>query len=130
MRYLLIALCLLSAPAVAQPSMSASEFEAYVQGKTLFFAADGRQYGVEQYLPDRRVRWSFLDGQCKDGIWYENAQQICFVYEGSPDPQCWSFFLSAEGLTAKFGNEPEGRVLYEIGSADQDMICLGPEVGV
>ncbi len=110
--------------------MSASEFESYTQGKTLFFAADGRRYGVEEYLPDRRVRWSFMDGQCKEGTWFEDAGQICFEYEDSPTPQCWSFYLSGNGLTAQFENEPDGTVLYEIQAANEEMVCLGPEIGV
>ncbi|MFY0617148.1 hypothetical protein [Shimia sp.] len=132
MKQLILILSLLAAPAWAQDAMSAVEFEAYTKDKTLFFEADGRRYGVEEYLPDRRVRWSFLDGrnQCKDGIWYEQAGQICFVYEDHPGPQCWSFYESPQGLRAKFENEPDGRILYELADSEDEMLCLGPEVGV
>lgn len=123
---------LLSGPTLAQEAMTAAEFEAYTAGKTLFFEADGGKYGVEEYLPNRRVRWSFLDGahQCKDGFWYEDSGQICFLYEDTTAPQCWSFYAGADGLTAKFENDPDGTVLYELEAAGDEMICLGPDVGV
>ncbi|MBO9474362.1 hypothetical protein J7413_12500 [Shimia sp. R10_1] len=120
----------LTGPTLAQTAMSGAEFEAYVTGKTLFFEADGQRYGVEEYLPNRRVRWSFLDGQCKEGAWFEDGAQICFVYEDNPSPQCWSFYQGNGGLTAKFENEAEGQVLYEIDPSGEEMLCLGPEVGV
>jgi hypothetical protein len=110
--------------------MTASEFEGYVTGKTLYFGLQGEAYGVEEYLSDRRVRWSFLDGNCKDGFWYEQEDQICFVYEDSPDPQCWSFFKEGSGLRAVFENDPTSTVLYEALQNDEPMMCLGPDVGV
>lgn len=110
--------------------MSAADFEAYVTGKTLYFGQAGRPYGVEEYLDDRRVRWSFLDGKCKDGIWYEDAGQICFVYEDNPTPQCWSFFQEGTGLRAIFENDPASTTLYEARQDDEPMICYGPDVGV
>ncbi len=125
-----IALICLALPASAAEPMSASEFEAYVTGKTLYFGQAGQPYGVEEYFDNRRVRWSFLDGQCKDGVWYEENDLICFVYDDNPTPQCWSFFEQAGGLMAQFENDPTSTVLYEAGEADEPMQCLGPEVGV
>lgn len=110
--------------------MGAEEFDRYTQGKTLFYGFDGTAYGVERYLPGRRVIWSFLDGRCQEGIWYEEAGQICFVYEDNSQPQCWSFMLTPEGLNARFQNDPQATELYESGDVDDEMICLGPEVGV
>ncbi len=130
MKHLFIALALMGSTAAAQDAMSAAEFESYVAGKTLFYEADGQRYGVEEYLSDRRVRWSFMDGKCKDGLWYEDAGHICFIYEDNPVPQCWSFYESPRGLSAKFESEPDGRVLYEIADSDEEMLCLGPDVGV
>ncbi|MGR3375084.1 hypothetical protein [Salipiger abyssi] len=129
----IVCLCLLLlAPlplAAAQP-MSAAEFERYVTGKTLYFGLGGTDYGVEEYLPGREVRWSFLDGRCKDGFWYEEAGMICFVYDDQPAPQCWSFFREGNGLRAVFENNPANTVLYEARQDDEPMMCLGPEVGV
>ncbi|SRR6056297_1379725 len=122
--------CLTALPALAAEPMSASDFESYVTGKTLYFGLNGEAYGVEKYLPDRQVRWSFLDGECKEGFWYEEAGQICFVYEDSPDPQCWSFFKEGDGLRAVFENDPSSTVLYEAQQNDEPMLCYGPDVGV
>lgn len=131
MRSFVASLWLLFATAVsADTPMTAAEFEDYVLGRTLYFAADGEAYGVEEYLPGRRVRWSFLDGQCKDGLWYESAGLICFVYEDDGAPQCWSFFRSGTGISARFMNDPEQTELYEVENSDEPMLCLGPDVGV
>lgn len=133
MRLLLILLAFLtSLPQTGRAiePMGAEEFDRYTQGKTLFYGFDGTAYGVERYLPGRRVIWSFLDGRCQEGTWYEEAGQICFVYEDNSQPQCWSFMLTPEGLNARFQNDPQATELYESGDVDDEMICLGPEVGV
>ncbi|MEP4036132.1 hypothetical protein [Pseudophaeobacter sp.] len=113
----------------AEP-MGGAEFDRYTQGKTLFYGFDGTAYGVERYLSGRRVIWSFLDGRCQSGQWYEDGEQICFVYEDNNLPQCWSFVLTPKGLTARFQNDPQATELYESGDIDEEMLCLGPEVGV
>lgn len=110
--------------------MSAAEFEAYVTGKTLFYSESGETYGAEIYLPNRRVRWSFLDGECQDGFWYESNALICFQYDNRLDPQCWSFELGAGGLIAKFENDSSNSALYEASDIQEDLLCLGPKVGV
>ena len=125
------ALCAaLAAPLSAAEALSAAEFEAYVEGKTLYFGSGGQPYGAEEYLPDRRVRWSFLDGDCKDGYWFESASHICFVYEDRPDPQCWSFYREGSGLRAVFEGGPGETELYEARQTDDPMLCHGPDVGV
>jgi hypothetical protein len=126
---LIISSFLLATSANAE-GMSAAEFDAYTKGKTLFFGRGGVSYGAEQYLDNRRVRWSFLDGDCKDGQWYEDAGEICFVYEDSNDPQCWSFEVGPRGLIAQFESNPESIDLYEAQDSDDEMICLGPDIGV
>jgi len=110
--------------------MDAETFEAYSQGKTLYFGYAGNIYGAEEYLPNRRVRWSVLDGQCQDGEWYQDGQMICFVYVGETDPQCWSFYQREGGLMAQFENDPDLTTLFEIEPSDEPMVCLGPEIGV
>lgn len=124
-----LAVCVALPVSAAEP-MSGSEFEAYVTGKTLYFGQNGEAYGVEEYLDNRRVRWSFLDGQCKDGVWYEDQGMICFVYEDNPNPQCWTFFEEGSGLRAVFENDPDATTLYEAQQSDEPMVCLGPEIGV
>ncbi|OWU85376.1 hypothetical protein ATO6_09300 [Oceanicola sp. 22II-s10i] len=127
---LLTALLPLSAIAAESP-MTAEEFDSYSQGKTFYYGAEGRAYGVEEYLSDRRVRWSFLDGRCKEGHWYEANGLICFVYEDGPDdPQCWTFFQRPAGIVARFENDPLATELYEVEKSTEPMQCMGPDVGV
>ena len=126
----LLALAAGSGVAASQSPMSAAEFDAYTQGKTLYFYSGGEAYGVEEYHEDRRVTWSFLDGQCKEGIWYPQGDEICFIYEDNPNPQCWTFYKEASGLRAQFEGGDSGTVLYEAGEADEPRMCLGPDVGV
>lgn len=131
MKHLLIICCLVTAsPAFCEAPMSGAEFDRYSQGKTLYYASEGKAYGAEEYLKNHRVRWSFLDGKCKEGQWYESGSDICFVYDNDPNPQCWSFFASADGLIARFENDPTQTELYEVNQSDEPMLCLGPEVGV
>lgn len=131
MKRVLILLALLMAlPAFAGPKMTADEFDAYTMGKTLFYGRMGDAYGAEIYLPDRRVRWSFLDGECKEGEWYEEAGLICFVYDDNQTPQCWSFERGSGGLIARFENDPAATELYEASNQGEEMLCLGPKIGV
>ncbi len=126
---LFLILVALASPISAEP-MSAAEFEAYTTGKTLFYGRDQELFGVEEYLEGRRVRWSFLDGKCQEGYWYEEGPLICFVYETGLDPQCWTFELASGGLVARFENNPASRPLYEARDTGERMVCLGPETGV
>ncbi|WP_375186405.1 hypothetical protein [Pseudooceanicola sp.] len=129
---LLLLATLIAAPVAAQSPMTAAEFDAYSRGKTFYYGSMGEAYGVEQYFDNRRVKWSFLDGQCSDGVWYERDGLICFEYEEvvDPNPQCWTFFKGPSGLIAQFEGDPEQTTLYEVQNADEPMTCLGPEVGV
>ena len=120
----------LSAPALAEAPMSAEAFDAYTRGKTLFYGENGTLYGAERYLSDRRVIWSFLDGECKNGVWYEDSGAICFVYEDRPDAQCWTFEKGPQGLIARFVSDPASTELYEAQDLGEEMMCRGPEVGV
>ena len=129
-RSLMFCLCLVAVPACAQDYLSAEEFDAYTAGKTLYFGQSGAPYGAEVYLDGRRVRWSFLDGDCKDGTWYPENEMICFVYEDNPDPQCWTFQLGPSGLIARFENNPSATELYEAQDIGEEMLCLGPKIGV
>jgi len=119
----------LTAAEAAEP-MSAAAFDRYATGKTLFYASGGRAYGAEQYLSGRRVIWTFLDGDCSEGVWFEADGQICFRYDHDPeDPQCWSFFESGQGLMARFENDPDQTELIEVNQSREPLICSGPRVG-
>lgn len=126
----LIPLCIAAAPVLAQTPLTGEAFDSYTRGKTLFYGVDGQAYGVERYLDGRRVIWSFLDGDCRHGVWYERDEQICFVYEDRPDPQCWTFLQGSGGLIARFENDPEATELYEAEDIGEEMLCYGPDVGV
>lgn len=130
MRILILVFGLLAAPALAQNLMSAQEFDNYTQGKTFTYASTSGPYGREQYLPNRRVRWSFLDGECHAGEWYEAAGLICFVYDIEPEPQCWSFERGDTGLIARFENDALLNELYEVEQSRAPLSCPGPDVGV
>lgn len=123
-----ILLCGLAPPVLAQ--MSGAEFDTYTRGKTFYYGAGGAPYGGEEYLDNRRVRWSFLDGRCQDGQWYEENGLICFVYETRPEPQCWSFERSQNGLVARFEGESSLSELYEVEQSREPLMCLGPDLGV
>ncbi|MCE8007923.1 hypothetical protein [Aestuariivita sp.] len=113
----------------AQAGMTAEQFEAYTTGKTLFYSVDGADYGVERYLDGRRVQWSFLDGECIDGTWYEEAGRICFAYEAWDAPQCWYFTQTPRGLKAEFADENGRMAEYLASDRGEDMVCLGPKIG-
>jgi len=117
-------------PASAQQLMTADEFDAYTRGKTLYYGNTSEPYGAEIYLPNRRVRWSFLDGECKAGEWYEADGLICFTYDDRPEPQCWSFEKGPHGLIARFENDPAVTPLYEANESTEELLCLGPKIGV
>ncbi|MEO9824033.1 MAG: hypothetical protein ABJF50_06405 [Paracoccaceae bacterium] len=119
----------LAQPAIAADEpMSPTEFEALVTGQILSYSSQSQEYGVEEYLEDRRVRWAYPDGQCTEGHWYEAGDQICFEYDGIATPQCWTFHLRDETLTARFKNVPQG-ALHETKRLDTPPLCLGPDVG-
>ncbi|MCG6903123.1 MAG: hypothetical protein LJE68_10615 [Rhodobacter sp.] len=125
------AIALTLMPHAAAAEMSASDFEAYVTGRTLTYADRGVVYGIEEYLPNRRVRWAYLGDQCREGYWYEAGEEICFVYENNPDaPQCWQFSQRDGRLSAIFMGAENGRELYEAKNSDEPLVCLGPDVGV
>ena len=130
-RAFMILMALSAAPVQAESAMTGAEFEAYTKGKTLTFSSAGRAYGIEEYFDDRRVRWAFLDGQCQDGYWYDVGDQICFVYELEPSPQCWTFTETPGGLKAEFfASGQDVLELFETRESREPLSCLGPDVGV
>lgn len=136
MRRALALLLLLApaAPAAAQEPVSAEEFEALVEGRTLTYGAAGEPpYGIEHYHPGRRVTWAFeADDTCVEGRWYAEgdpeAPAICFVYVDDTEPKCWRFFREGEGLRATYLNDGGSTVLYELAEEEGGLVCGG--VGV
>ena len=114
-------------PAAGQEPLTAEAFDALTRGRTYHYAEDGVPYGAEDYLDDREVIWSFLDGECMRGRWYPAGEAICFVYDNLDAPQCWLFFDEG-GLRARFlGGGPD---LTELHRSRQSLACLSPDVGV
>ncbi|MGQ0566143.1 MAG: hypothetical protein ACT4OK_13890 [Gemmobacter sp.] len=136
MRPLILALLLAPAPALAEttpvsPPMTGAEFESYATGKTLTYGLGGEVYGIEQYLPGRRVLWAFKGDICREGYWYEAGQEICFVYEQDVGgPQCWTFHRIEGGIRARFTGDPNGADLSEVAQSSSPLVCSGPDVGV
>lgn len=140
LRLALAALFISALPATTQPAaaqsagaetpLSAEAFEAHVTGRTITFQRHGRIFGVEQYLTDRRVRWSVQPDLCQYGIWYARDDDICFVYEDDPLPSCWTFWLRDGALVALSTLDSPGQELYEVDSNQTPLPCPGPDVGV
>ncbi|MEH6835587.1 MULTISPECIES: hypothetical protein [Falsihalocynthiibacter] len=111
-------------------TLGEKSFSAYVTGKTLTYSKNGQVFGVEEYLPDNHVRWSFNDGECQDGTWFAQNDEICFIYDGPTVPQCWSFSVGSNGLIAHYENAPTSDELYETARSSTPLYCKGPDVGV
>ena len=123
--------CLIAAPLAAEEPLNAESFERYTTGHTLSFSAEGVPYGVEQYLPGRRVLWAFLGDTCQEGSWYEREGMICFTYDANPVEQCWRFYRNDTGLRAVFeGPDGPGTELYEVERSTRPLTCEAPGVGV
>ena len=123
MRSLLLVLTIAS-PAVAQDGMTGAEFDAYVTGRTITFRTDlNPSYGIERYLPGRRVMWSTFDGICQYGVWFESKGDICFRYEHDPEHKCWTIYDEPGGLRGVFTTRPNTTVIYEIPDREDPLIC-------
>ncbi len=120
-----------SLPAQADTPMDAETFERYTQGRTLSFNSQGQPYGIEQYLPGRRVLWAFIGQECEEGVWYPRDSMICFAYDNFPEEQCWEFYETETGLRAVFiGPDGPSTELVEVEQSNQPLLCEGPSVGV
>lgn len=126
-----LAVLLFALPAqAADAPLGADEFEALSTGHTFGYALGGEVYGAEQYLPGRKVLWAFKGDDCRRGVWYEEAGQICFVYDHDPAPQCWSYFRDASGLKAHFAGDPPEAEAATVSEMPDALVCPGPDVGV
>lgn len=123
-----VALLFAQSVAAAEP-LTGAEFDAYATGNTLTFAEQGTPYGAEQYLPGNKVRWGFDQDTCLEGIWYEKADNICFIYEDGGAPECWQFFKEDNKLRAVFQSDA-GAETYEAWTSDQPLSCRAPGIGV
>lgn len=127
---LAVALAVLPGAAVAETPISAAEFEAHVTGRTVTYQQADSIFGIEEYLPDRKVRWSVAPNECQYGSWYPEGETICFVYEYDPNPACWTFWLRGGALVALSTSDLPGAELYEVDNTRSPLPCPGPDVGV
>jgi hypothetical protein len=126
----LMAFALTTRAALADPALTAEEFDALTQGSTMTWSEAGQVYGVEQYLPGRKVRWTFLGDDCKDGTWYPQGDAICFLYDGTVDPVCWRITRSGSDLLATVTDAPPGAAPVMVSRTTAQLACFGPQVGV
>lgn len=128
-RRLIFLLALWPTCAAAEPPIGAAEFEAHVTGKTVTYGQFGTIFGIEEYLTDRKVRWSVAPNECLYGIWYPSNDDICFVYEDDPAPACWTFWLRDGALVALSVDAAPGEELHEVDAGSQPLPCPGPDIG-
>ena len=124
-----LVLCL-ATPVLAETPLTAQEFDALTLGRTMTWAEFGAVYGVEQYLPGRKVRWTVMGDDCKTGYWYQDGPAICFQYEDDPAPDCWEITSSGAGLLARYTTNPPEAEPVVVRETTELLACLGPEVGV
>ncbi|WP_309664771.1 hypothetical protein [Tabrizicola sp.] len=110
--------------------MTGAEFDADVTGKTVTYDYGDGLFGTEEYLPNREVRWAFEGDTCIYGKWYESGDEICFVYDNDPTPQCWLYFLEGGAIRGRYMGEGGGWEILESARTSQGLSCAGPDVGV
>ncbi|MBN8632724.1 MAG: hypothetical protein J0L76_17955 [Rhodobacterales bacterium] len=123
-------LALAASPVLADTPVTPETFESHVTGKTLTYRQFDYVFGIEEYLPGRKVRWSTAPNQCLYGSWYPQGDAICFVYEDDPTPACWTFWLKDGALVALSTGGLPGEELHEVDASDQGLPCPGPDIGV
>lgn len=127
---LALILCLSALPLAAETQLNGQAFDALTRGRTVVYSFDGQFHGMERHLGDRRVEWAFADGECHAGRWYEEGDNICFVYEDLDGPQCWKFLAAPGGFMATFVDDQGAGGTYSAQISDAPMTCEGPMVGV
>jgi hypothetical protein len=129
---LIATLLLLATPALAERAVTPDEFEEMVAGRTFHFDREGKEFGSEQYFDDNRVIWTFEDGQCQRGIWFSNPRdEICFVYETDPAPQCWQFLEMEDGaFHARSVGAPPSEDLITRDVSREPLDCPLPDLGI
>lgn len=124
MRNLIIILALLATPAMAQNQMDAAAFEAHVTGRTITYRTPGNpNFGIERYLPGRRVMWSTFNGICQYGVWFESKGDICFRYDDDPEHKCWRMYDEPGGMRGVYTTQPPFTVIFEMPDRQDTLVC-------
>ncbi|PKP71343.1 MAG: hypothetical protein CVT82_01810 [Alphaproteobacteria bacterium HGW-Alphaproteobacteria-4] len=130
MRLVLAAtLALVPLASAAQEVLDADAFDARTVGRTITYSRQGEVYGIEEYLPGRRVRWAFKGDTCQEGIWFQRESYICFAYDNRSDLQCWTFTDTEAGLTAQFMGDSGAERLVSLAESPQPLACAGTFIG-
>lgn len=129
MRAVLLPFALATAPAFAEDPVTAEEFDALTLGRSMAWSESGTVYGLEQYLPGRRVRWAAVGEDCTLGHWYAEGPAICFKYETDSEPDCWIITRSATGFDALYITSPPGTTPVAVAETRDPPACPGPEFG-
>ncbi|MGF1503513.1 MAG: hypothetical protein ACFBSD_17055 [Paracoccaceae bacterium] len=112
--------------------VSPSEFEAYVEGYTVYFERDGAPFGAEEFREDRGTTWRFSDGTCAEGVWRPHGAQICFFYGQETEVLCWRMLRDEQGLFARLlGEGPDAGLELRITGRDREpLLCgeTGPDI--
>ena len=108
--------------------MPPAAFEAFSEGRTLTWALDGVDYGIERYAPGRRVIWADLTGTCLSGHWQAQGDEVCFHYDDDPDgtPACWRFLRDGKTVIADLTRTDEPLRLTVV-SQEGALVC--PDFG-
>lgn len=129
MRGFFLPLALAAAPAFAEDPVTADEFDSLTLGRSMTWSDYGTVYGLEQYLPGRRVRWAAIGEDCTLGHWYADGPAICFKYEADSEPDCWIITRSPTGFDALYTANPPGTPPVAVAETPDPPACPGPEIG-
>ena len=136
-----LALAVFPGMALAEAPLTAEEFGARIEGRTLVFTQHGTVWGQERCFPGARVLWQGADGRCLEGSWRETEEGfICFSDRlGPTEPQCGRFIPEGAGMrlemqgasagTGGAGTGGEGTGIARAEETDRPMLCQGPEAG-
>ncbi|MGL4236272.1 hypothetical protein [Tabrizicola sp.] len=139
MRHLCLALSItaVAGPSLAETPLNSTEFDAYVTGNTITYDYGDGLFGTEEYLEDRKVRWAFEGDRCVYGTWYQEKDNICFLYDNShldpfvnqgpvdTGPACWKFFLRNNLLHGE-DMGPEAYNIVETQRTSTPLPCAEP----
>ena len=132
MRRVLLALCLVVAPAaafgIAEEPVSPSEFRDYAEGWTLHFEHQGEPFGEEAFEPGGQTIWRYPDGSCVEGVWKPHGAQLCFYYGQGTEVLCWRALRDEEGLFVRLlGEGPDAGMELRVTGRDKERpLCGGP----
>ncbi|WP_225030285.1 hypothetical protein [Xinfangfangia pollutisoli] len=93
--------------ATVDAPLTAEGFDALTRGKTMDTATAAGIYGIESFLPGRKVIWRDAE-RCVRGSWAQVEDKICFFYEDKPGDQvCWTYYDRGDHIEGWYaGPEP------------------------